>query len=198
MTVSMAHRLQDDANWVDMDDHDVENKDTITLKVPLHNVLRNPEHVEIYRDTIARVNRIVTASYLLARFIFVHSYEDDPNFNVDAFVGNDFFTECLKSLQTRRQRAARVQATIRNRQIIGQYVENFFELYRYDRIEIRGIQSNWELYVGAEMCTAYLNNAGLKTGQHFRTVLHCFFDVRETRAILRRDGSRKEARSGIP
>jgi hypothetical protein len=39
------------------------------------------------------------------------------------------------------------------------------------------------------MCTAYLNNAGLKTGPHFRTVLNSFFDVREMPAILRRDGT---------
>jgi hypothetical protein len=184
-SIGIARRLQEETNWTEME----ENKDTITLKVPLHKVLRNPEHLEIYREIVTRINRIVTASYLFARFIFLHAYEDDANFNVDMFVGKDFFTECLKSLQTRAQRAAKVQATIRNRALIDRYIGNFCQLYRYERMEIRGIQSNWELYIGAEMSNAYLNNAGLKTGQHFRTLLNHFFDVRETRAILRRDGT---------
>ena len=68
-------------NLLDMDkvyDHD--NKDIVVIKAPLAKLLRNPRHLEIYHEIIKTVNRTVTASHLLAWFIFIHAYEDDDQF----------------------------------------------------------------------------------------------------------------------
>jgi hypothetical protein len=48
------------------------------------------------------------------------------------------------------------------------------------------VASNLEQYIGRQIYTSYLNNAELRSGQHFRSVLNAFFDVREFCAILRR------------
>jgi len=75
-------------------------KHIIIIKAPLAKLLRDPQHLGIYRDTIKTINRVVTAAYLFARFIFVHAYEEDDNFNVDEYITTDFFFECLRALQT--------------------------------------------------------------------------------------------------
>jgi len=62
-------------------------KHIIIIKAPLAKLLRDPQHLGIYRDTIKTINRVVTATYLFARFIFVHAYEEDDNFNVDNHLG---------------------------------------------------------------------------------------------------------------
>jgi hypothetical protein len=64
------------------------------------------------------------------------------------------------------------------------YIEDFYVLYRYHLIRIEGVGPNLERYVGRQMATSYLNNAELKSGQHFRTVVNAFFDVDELRATL--------------
>jgi hypothetical protein len=121
-----------------------------------------------------------------ARYVFLHEYENNMNFNADQ---PSVFVECLKSLQTRPRKNSAKADTVRNRALIDRHLPQFCELYRCQRIGIGGLQSNWELYVGSQMCTAYLNNAATRTGQHFRTILNEFFGVRELRALVRRTTS---------
>src|ERR1700685_2864051 len=82
-----------------------------------------------------------------------------------------------------------IEATIRNRQLINRYIEDFCVLYRYHLIRIEGVASNLERYIGRQMATSYINNAELKSGQHFRTVVNPLFDVKELRATLCRQTS---------
>ena len=56
---------------------------------------------------VLKANRMVTYGYLLARFIFVHEYQNE-HFNVDQYINTIFFAEVLKSLTTVRLNAARV------------------------------------------------------------------------------------------
>ena len=75
------------------------DKHIVVVKAPLAKLLRDPQHLGIYRDTIKTINWVVTAAYLLARFIFVHAYEDDNDFNVHEYITTDFFFECLHALK---------------------------------------------------------------------------------------------------
>ena len=44
----------------------------VVLKAPLYKILQNPLHVDRYRDVVRTVNVIMTAAYLLIRYIFVN------------------------------------------------------------------------------------------------------------------------------
>jgi hypothetical protein len=183
----------------DNDHGEPEEKQIIVLKAPLAKILRDAQHLEIYRDTVKSINRVVTAAYLLTRYIFVHAYEDHPNFNADIYINTDFFCEVLRALQTRTRRRSTLEATIRNRQLIDSYIEHFCVLYQYHLIRIEGVASNLEQYISRQMVTAYLNNAEFRSGQHFRTVLNTFFDVKGLRATFRcqnsNDNDKKLARA---
>ena len=54
-----------------------DEKPIVVVKAPLTKILRNAEHLALYRDRVNIVNRLVTAAYLFARYIFVHAYEED-------------------------------------------------------------------------------------------------------------------------
>ena len=115
-----------------------------SLKLPLRlaKIIRNPNHLAICQDRVNRVNRLVTAAYLFSRYIFVHSYDDDDDaFNADTFMTDSFFTEVLRSLQTRTRRDSKDENTLQNHQLIIQYCEEFCQLYRYQLIMIPGIAS---------------------------------------------------------
>ena len=140
------------------------NKDEgniVIFKAPLHKILRNPQHTDRYREVVRNINTIVTAAYLLIRYIFVNGYDDDDDdtFNVDEYITPAFFKECLKALQTRTHAQTRNEDTIRYRRLISHHIEEFCVIYRYHLIHLEGNQSNWESYVGTQMCTAYVNNA---------------------------------------
>jgi hypothetical protein len=186
---------QDDDN----DNGAHEEKDIVVLKAPLAKILRDPRHVEIYQNRVNSINRVVTTAYLLSRYIFVHSYEDNPNFNVDIYISTDFFCEVLRALQTRTRRKSTLESTIRNRRLIDHYITEFCILYQYRLVTIEGIASNLEAYIGRQMATSYINNAEFKSGQHFRAVLNIFFDVKDVRATFRRqtstDNEKKLARA---
>src|SRR5579859_6181864 len=106
-----------------------DEKPIVVVKAPLAKIIRNPNHLTIYQDRVNRVNHLVTAAYLFSRYIFVHSYNNNNNnnnnnnaaFNVDTFMMVSFFTEVLRSLQTRTRRAFKDENTLRNRQLINQY-----------------------------------------------------------------------------
>ena len=148
------------------------------------------KYCTIYQDRVNIINRLVTAAYLFARYIFVHAYDENENdndaFNVDVFMTDAFFLELLRSLQTRTRRASKDENTLRNRQLIDKYITNFCTLYHFQRITIVGIASNLEAYIARQMLTAYINNAEMRTGTHFRTCLNVFFDVRSLRSTLKR------------
>ena|ERR1700685_1052181 len=110
---------QDDDN--DDNDHgQPEDKQIVVLKAPLAKILRDPRYVQIYRDTVNSINRVVTAAYLLTRFIFVHAYEDDANFNADIFVNTEFFCEVLRALQTRTTRQSTIHRSNDTKQTTNQ------------------------------------------------------------------------------
>ena len=161
-------------------------KHIVIIKAPLAKLLRDPLHLGIYHDTIKTINGVVTAAYLLARFIFVNAYEEDDNFNVDEYITTDFFFECLRALQIRSRRQSKKEDTSRYRHLIDRYIEDFCILYRYHLIRIEGVDSNLEQYIDQQMESSYKNNAELKSGQHFHSVMNVFFDIRELRALLRR------------
>jgi hypothetical protein len=94
-------------NLLDMEEvGDPDNKDIVVIKAPLAKLLQDPRLLDIYREMVKTVNRVVTASYLLARFIFIHAYEDYDEFNADIYITPDFFTECLRALQTGTRRTS--------------------------------------------------------------------------------------------
>ena len=51
-----------------------DEKPIVVVKAPLAKIQRNPEHLAIYQDRVNIVNRLVTAAYLFAHYIFVHAY----------------------------------------------------------------------------------------------------------------------------
>src|SRR5579859_2410137 len=103
-----------------------DEKPIVVVKAPLAKIIQNPNHLAIYQDRVNKVNRLVTAAYLFSRYIFVHSSDDDDDaFNADTFMMDSFFTEVLWSLQTRTRRASKDENTLRNRQLINQYCEEF-------------------------------------------------------------------------
>jgi hypothetical protein len=169
-------------------------KPIVVVKTSLANILRNADGITIYQDRVNRINRLVTAAYLFARYIFVHEYEvnenenenDDDAFNADVYMTDAFFSEILRFLQTRTRRASKHEATLRNRELIHNHITAFCTLYRFQKITIPGNTSNLESYIARQMLTAYLNNAEMRTGTHFRTSLNVFFDVRSLRSLLRR------------
>ena len=126
-----------------------DKKPIVVIKASLAKILHDPEHLAIYRDRVNIINRLVTAAYLFARYIFVHAYEDDENdtFNADVFMTDGFFFELLRSLQTRTRRASKNENTLLNRQLINKYITNFCALYRFQQITIPGIASNLEAYI---------------------------------------------------
>jgi hypothetical protein len=160
---SAANLLRSKANFKDVEE---EKKDIITLKAPLDKNLRDQNHLAIYRQMVDKVHRITTAAYLLARYIFVRSYEgveDPPNqnppeFNADVDMTSTLFSECLYSLQSRPRAVARAEQTIRNRSLIKKHLNTFCQRYIYQPIAIEVISSNWEAYVGGQMHTEYINN----------------------------------------
>ncbi len=165
-----------------------DEKPIVVVKTSLAKILCNPAHLTIYQDRVNVINRLVTAAYLFAHYIFVHAYEDDENdtFNVDIFMTDAFFLELLRSLQTRTRRASKNGNTLMNRQLIDKYIINFCALYQFQQITIPGIASNLEAYIARQMLTAYINNAEMRTGTCFRTCLNVFFDVQSLRSTLRR------------
>src|SRR2546423_2602821 len=111
------------------------SKPIVVVKASLANILRDADHLAIYQDRVNTINCLVTAAYLLARYIFVHAYEEEENddndsFNADIYMTDAFFMELLRSLQTRTRRASNDENTLRNRQLINKYIANFCTLYR--------------------------------------------------------------------
>ena len=120
------------------------SKPIVVVKASLANVLRDADHLAVYQDRVNTINCSVTAAYLLARYIFVHAYEEEENddndfFNADIYMTDAFFMEPLRSLQTRSRRASNDENTLRNRQLINKYIANFGTLYRFKRITIPGM-----------------------------------------------------------
>ena len=70
-SVFICDRSDDDHD--DDDDGEPEEKQIVVLNAPLAKILRDPRHLEIYRDTVKSINRVV---YLLTRYIFVHAFEE--------------------------------------------------------------------------------------------------------------------------
>ena len=128
------------------------------MKASLQNILRNPQHLAIYRDTIKTINKVVTAGYLFTRYVFVNAYGDGQEFNADEHITSGF-KEVLMSLQTRPRKQATSHDTLRYRQLINRYLEEFLVAYRFRPMQVAGNSSNWEAYVDRQMCTAYLKNA---------------------------------------
>lgn len=126
---------------------------TITIKLPLKKILR---HADQYSMIVHNVNRITTAGYLLARYIFLNCYERDPAFNVTPYINAAFFAECLRLLQIRRRMSVG-QTTREYRSLIYRNLHSFCLLYHFRIQQVSGSQSNWEAYIGNEMATAYLN-----------------------------------------
>ena len=159
----------------------------VIVKASLHNILRNPQQVDQYREVVHNINTIITATYLLIRYIFVNEYDDDDDdvFNVDEYITPAFFKECLKALQERRRVQTTNQNTIRYRALIGRHLEEFCIIYRYHPIHLGGNQSNWENYVGTQMCTAYINNAEKHTSRHLRSIINVIFNTRELNRLVR-------------
>src|SRR5256885_2146262 len=52
-------------------------------------------------------------------------------------------------------------------------------------IHLEGNQSNWESYVGTQMCTAYINNAEKHTGRHLRSIINVIFNTQELNRLVR-------------
>jgi hypothetical protein len=94
-------------------------KQIVVLKAPLAKLLRDPQHLTVCRDSIKTINRVVTAAYLLARFIFIHSYEDDNNFNADTYITTKFFD----ALQKRTRKNSKREEAIQNRELINRYID---------------------------------------------------------------------------
>ena len=106
------------------------SKPIVVVKASLANVLRDADHLAVYQDRVNTINCSVTAAYLLARYIFVHAYEEEENddndfFNADIYMTDAFFMEPLRSLQTRSRRASNDENTLRNRQLINKYIATF-------------------------------------------------------------------------
>src|SRR5579859_6892528 len=116
-----------------------DEKPIVVVKAPLAMIIGNLNHLVIYQDRVNRVNRLVTVAYLFSRYIFVHSYDDDDAFNADTFMTDSFFMEVLWPLQTHTHRASKDENTLRNRQLINKYCEEFRQLYRYQLITIPGL-----------------------------------------------------------
>src|SRR5579859_4500793 len=102
-----------------------DEKPIVVVKAPLAKILHNPEHLTIYQDRVNIINRLVTAAYLFACYIFIHAYEEDKNdendndaFSTDVFMMDAFFLELLRSLQTQTRRASKDENTLWNRQLI--------------------------------------------------------------------------------
>src|SRR5947207_14013517 len=125
----------------------------VIVKASLHNILRNPQQVDQYREVVRNINTIITATYRLFRYISLNEYDDDDDdvFNVDEYITPALFKECLKVLQERRRVQTTNQNTLRYRALIGHHLEEFCIIYRYHPIHIGGNQSNWENYVGTQM-----------------------------------------------
>ena len=169
-----------------------DEKSIVVVKTSLAKILRNPQHLAIYQDSVNIVNCLVTTAYLFARYIFVHAYEEDENdendndaFSTDVFMTDAFFSELLPSLQTRTHRASKDENTLRNRQLIDKYITNLCALSRFQQITILGIASNVEAYIARQMLTAYINNAEMRSGTHLQSCLNFFFDVRALQSTLR-------------
>jgi hypothetical protein len=116
-------------------------------EVSLQCILRDPLHLIPYREFIKKVNILVTAGYLLARYIFLYEYEDNDEFNADEYITTEFFRECLLALQIQPRHQSRADYTIQNRQLIRRYLEEFCVMYRFHRMNSDGFASNWEAYV---------------------------------------------------
>jgi len=174
---------------MDGNDHQNANaRNMVVLKSSLRNILRNPQHLIIYQDVVTTMNKIVTAGSLFARFVFVCAYKDEDEFNVDVYITRGFFTEVLRSLQTGLRMEAKSDDTKRYRALINRYKEEFLLTYRFQPIQLPGNSSSWEAYVGHQMCTAYLNNAEMRSGQHLRSIINVLFTVKETlRSTVRRN-----------
>src|SRR5579859_3094221 len=102
---------------------------------------------------------------------------------------DSFFMEVLWSLQTHTRRASKDENTLRNRQLINKYCEEFCQLYCYQLITILGIASNLEAYIARQILTVYINNAEMRSGTHLRSHLNIFFDVQALRSTLRRQST---------
>src|SRR5579862_1854086 len=69
-------------------------KPIVVVKASLVHILCNPDHLAIYQDRVNTINSLVTAAYLLARYIFVHAYgeeesdrnDDNDSFNADIYM----------------------------------------------------------------------------------------------------------------
>jgi hypothetical protein len=151
-----------------------DEKPVVVVKASLAKILHNPEHLAMYQDRVNIINRLVTAAYVFARYIFIHAYEEDENdendndaFNAGVFMMDAFFFELLWSLQTRTCKTSKDENTLRNRQLINKYITNFCALYCFQRTTIPEIASNLEAYIARHMLTAYINNAEMRTGTHF-------------------------------
>ena len=75
-------------------------KPITVVKASLVNILHDADHLAIYQDRVNTINCLVTAAYLLARYIFVHTYEEKENnendsFNADIYMTDAFFMELL-------------------------------------------------------------------------------------------------------
>jgi len=75
--------LQLPSNFIAM----ASDKPIVVVKTSFPNLLRNSNHLAIYRDRVNITNRLVTAAYTFALNIFVHEYEenehDENAFNAD-------------------------------------------------------------------------------------------------------------------
>jgi hypothetical protein len=75
-------------------------KPITVVKASLANILCDADHLAIYQDRVNTINCLVTATYFLACYIFVHAYKEEENnkndsFNADIYIMDAFFMELL-------------------------------------------------------------------------------------------------------
>ena len=154
------------------DQHPNTHRAPITIRFPLSKMIRDPNDLTTYVALVQIINRVVTASYLFAKFVFLNEYNDNDEFNANEFINQAFFVEILKSMQGRRRNNVSNQKCLRHRRLVDRYLNEFCVAYQYTKVLAGRRLGSWEDYVGTEMLTAYTNSAQKHTTTYFRRIVN--------------------------
>lgn len=158
---------------------------TRVVKDRLCKIVKEPKIVEPIQNLVKRVNDITSAAYLFAKFILISL---DQSEDVNSLICKDFFYEVLLSMTSTKKQNGRNEATVRYRQIINSYIDDFKTLYQIQAIEITYVQQLL-LYEATTMLTCYKNNISMRFGQRIRQFVNKMLDVKERKRLILTDST---------
>ncbi|KAI9356038.1 hypothetical protein BD770DRAFT_458312 [Pilaira anomala] len=169
----------------------------ITVKSSVKGIGWKDEYVDTLKKLIYDVNIIVTHTFSLIKYIFIHELNTNENFELEEFATRGFYREVFLSLLDYKRRdgstggKSKLSETVNKfRRIIEKHFESYKECSSYVPIKLSNAQQI-ATYESIKIETAFDNNLILQFGNQLRRFINTVLQKKERISQLKTDLTNK-------